>query len=62
MLPFRGSARAKAVIDLSSHLAGSPNESASRVNIALDGFSEPVLWVAKLWEDGVRRQVHGFAR
>ncbi|TFD80984.1 hypothetical protein [Cryobacterium fucosi] len=109
MLPFRGSARAKAVIDFASHLAGSPNESASRVNIALNGFPEPVLqhpfavdgaevfvdfyfpdedkvgeadgkvkyfdpvmrdgrtpeqvlWAEKLREDGVRRQVHGFAR
>ncbi|TFC04595.1 hypothetical protein [Cryobacterium mannosilyticum] len=43
MLPFRGSVRAKAVIDFATHLAGSPNESASRVNIALSGFPEPVL-------------------
>jgi len=109
MLPFRGSVRARAVIDFASHLAGSPNESASRVNIALNGFPEPVLqhpfvvdgadvfvdfyfpdedkvgeadgkikyfdtvmrhgrtpeqvlWDEKLREDGVRRQVHGFAR
>ncbi|TFC13991.1 hypothetical protein E3O19_11675 [Cryobacterium algoritolerans] len=43
MLPFRGSVRAGAVIDFASHLAGSANESASRVNIALNGFPEPVL-------------------
>ncbi|MEC5152217.1 hypothetical protein [Cryobacterium sp. GrIS_2_6] len=43
MLPFRGSARARAVIEFATDLAGSPNESASRVNIALNGFPAPVL-------------------
>ncbi|TFC26246.1 hypothetical protein E3O53_08935 [Cryobacterium sp. TMT2-18-3] len=31
------------MIDFSSTLSGSPNESGSRVNIALNGFPEPVL-------------------
>ena len=43
LLPFRGSVRARAVIDFSSTLSGSPNESGSRVNVALNGFPEPVL-------------------
>ena len=43
MLPFRGSVRARAVIDFASHLSGSPGESGSRVNIALSGFPEPIL-------------------
>jgi hypothetical protein len=43
MLPFRGSVRARAVIDFASTLSGSPNESGSRVNVALSGFPEPVL-------------------
>lgn len=43
MLPFRGSVRARAVIDFASTLSGSPNESGSRVNVALNGFPEPVL-------------------
>lgn len=43
MLPFRGSARARAVIDFATSLSGSALESASRVNIALSGFPEPEL-------------------
>ncbi|RNE59104.1 hypothetical protein EEJ31_11355 [Cryobacterium tepidiphilum] len=43
MLPFRGSVRARVLIEFGSELADSPNESASRVNIALSGFPEPVL-------------------
>ena len=43
MLPFRGSVQARAVIDFASTLSGSPNESGSRVNVALNGFPEPVL-------------------
>jgi hypothetical protein len=43
MLPFRGSTRARAIIEFASHLSGSPLESGSRVNIALSGFPEPVL-------------------
>ncbi|TFC91833.1 MULTISPECIES: hypothetical protein [Cryobacterium] len=43
MLPFRGSVRARAVIDFASTLSGSPNESGSRVNVALNGFPEPEL-------------------
>lgn len=109
MLPFRGSRRARAIIQFGTHLSGSPAESASRVNIALSGFPEPelqhsfmvdgkkcesdfywleidsvgecdgrdkyfnpeflsgrspeqVLYEEKLREDGIRRQVHGFAR
>ncbi|GAB3135283.1 hypothetical protein [Marisediminicola antarctica] len=42
-LPLRGSVRARAVIAFGTHLSGSPGESASRVNIALNGFPEPVL-------------------
>ena len=109
MLPFRGSRRARAIIQFGTHLSGSPAESGSRVNIALSGFPEPELqrrflvdgkecetdfyWLEidavgecdgrdkyfnpeylagrtpeqvqydeKLREDGIRRQVHGFAR
>jgi hypothetical protein len=109
MLPFRGSSRARAIIQFATHLSGSPAESASRVNIALSGFPEPELqhpflvdgkkcetdfywreidgvgecdgrdkyfnpeylagrspeqvhYDEKLREDGIRRQVHGFAR
>ena len=43
MLPFRGSVRARTVIDFASPLSGSPDESGSRVTIALAGFPEPVL-------------------
>lgn len=43
MLPFRGSVRAAAIIEFGTHLAGSPNESGSRVNIALNGFPRPEL-------------------
>ncbi|TFD86183.1 type IV toxin-antitoxin system AbiEi family antitoxin domain-containing protein [Cryobacterium serini] len=43
MLPFRGSRRARAIIQFGTHLSGSPAESASRVNIALSGFPEPEL-------------------
>ncbi|WP_104083607.1 hypothetical protein [Cryobacterium sp. Y11] len=43
MLPFRGSRRARAIIQFATHLSGSPAESASRVNIALSGFPEPEL-------------------
>lgn len=42
-LPLRGSARADAVIEFATHLAGSPAESGSRVTIALAGFPSPVL-------------------
>ena len=109
MLPFRGSVRARAVIDFATSLSGSVNETDSRVTIALIGFPEPILqqrfivddrefftdffWLAqsgvgeadgrskyfdellrggrspeqvvydeKLREDGIRRQVNGFAR
>ncbi|MGO4691343.1 hypothetical protein [Glaciibacter sp. 2TAF33] len=43
MLPFRGSTRARAIIEFGTHLSGSPLESGSRVNIALSGFPEPEL-------------------
>jgi hypothetical protein len=43
MLPFRGSVRARTVIDFATPLSGSPDESASRVTIALAGLPEPVL-------------------
>ncbi len=43
MLPFNGSARAHAVIMFASEGSGSPEESGSRVNIALNGFPEPEL-------------------
>ncbi|WEO78626.1 hypothetical protein BJQ94_06220 [Cryobacterium sp. SO2] len=43
MLPFRGSVRARTVIDFASPLSGSPDESGSRVSLALAGFTEPVL-------------------
>ena len=43
MLPFRGSRRARAIIQFATHLSGSPAESASRVNIALSGFPVPEL-------------------
>ena len=43
MLPFRGSVRARALIEFGTHLSGSTGESGSRVNIALNGFPEPVL-------------------
>jgi len=43
MLPFRGSVRARSVIEFGTHLSGSPLESGSRVNIALSGFPEPEL-------------------
>jgi hypothetical protein len=43
MLPFRGSVRARTVIDFASPLSGSPDESGSRVTIALAGFPEPFL-------------------
>lgn len=43
MLPFRGSVRARAIIDFGTHLSGSSGESGSRVNIALNGFPEPEL-------------------
>lgn len=42
-LPFRGSVRARAVLAFGTHLSGSPAESGSRVNIALNGFPEPAL-------------------
>ena len=42
-LPLRGSARARAVIEFATHLAGSPAESGSRVTIALAGFPAPEL-------------------
>jgi hypothetical protein len=43
MLPFRGSVRARTVIEFATPLSGSPDESGSRVTIALAGFVEPVL-------------------
>jgi hypothetical protein len=43
MLPFRGSTRARAIIEFGTHLSGSPLESGSRVNIALSGFPQPAL-------------------
>ncbi|SDK28837.1 Transcriptional regulator, AbiEi antitoxin, Type IV TA system [Cryobacterium psychrotolerans] len=43
MLPFRGSVRARAIIDFGTHLSGSSSESGSRVNIALSGFPAPEL-------------------
>jgi len=43
MLPFRGSVRARAIIEFGSGLSGSPLESGSRVNIALSGFPAPEL-------------------
>ena len=43
MLPFRGSVRARTVIEFATTLSGSPDESASRVTIALAGFPEPEL-------------------
>jgi hypothetical protein len=43
MLPFRGSVRARTVIDFATHLSGSPDESGSRVSIALAGFPDPLL-------------------
>lgn len=43
MLPFRGSVRARAIIEFATHQSGSPAESGSRVNIALNGFPEPEL-------------------
>ncbi|TFB70581.1 hypothetical protein E3O06_14065 [Cryobacterium glaciale] len=43
MLPFRGSRRARAIIQFATHLSGSPAESSSRVNMALSGFPEPEL-------------------
>lgn len=43
MLPFRGSVRARAVIEFAKPNSDSPNESGSRVSIALNGFPEPVL-------------------
>lgn len=43
MLPFRGSVRARAIIEFATHLSGSLLESGSRVNIALIGFPEPEL-------------------
>ncbi|WP_202566415.1 hypothetical protein [Agreia sp. COWG] len=48
-LPFRGHMRAKRVIDFSTHLAESPLESGSRVNIHLLGFPAPELQVP--WRD-----------
>jgi hypothetical protein len=43
MLPFRGSVRARTVIDFATALSGSPDESGSRVSIALAGLPEPLL-------------------
>lgn len=43
MLPFRGSVRARTAIDFATPLSGSPEESNSRVTIALAGFPEPEL-------------------
>jgi len=43
MLPFRGSVRARAIIEFGTQLSGSPGESGSRVNIALNGFPVPEL-------------------
>jgi hypothetical protein len=43
MLPFRGSVRARTAIEFASPLSGSPDESASRVTIALAGLPDPVL-------------------
>lgn len=43
MVPFRGSVRARTVIDFATPLSGSPGESGSRVSIALAGFPEPEL-------------------
>lgn len=43
MLPFRGSRRAREVIDFAETGAGSVRESASRVTIALAGFPAPEL-------------------
>jgi hypothetical protein len=43
MLPFRGSVRARAIIEFGTDKSGSTSESGSRVNIALSGFPEPEL-------------------
>jgi hypothetical protein len=43
MLPFRGSVRARTVIEFATPLSGSPDESASRVTIALAGLPDPEL-------------------
>lgn len=43
MLPFRGSVRARALIEFGTELSGSTGESCSRVDIALNGFPDPVL-------------------
>jgi hypothetical protein len=42
-LPFRESVRARALIGFGTDHSGSTSESASRVNIALNGFHEPIL-------------------
>lgn len=48
-LPFRGHVRALRVLDFSTHLAESPLESSSRVNMHLLGFPAPELQVE--WRD-----------
>ncbi|SMG08855.1 Transcriptional regulator, AbiEi antitoxin, Type IV TA system [Agreia pratensis] len=48
-LPFRGHVRARRVLDFATHLAESPLESGSRVNMHLLGFPAPELQVE--WRD-----------
>lgn len=48
-LPFRGHVRALRVLDFSTHLAESPLESGSRVNMHMLGFPAPELQVE--WRD-----------
>ncbi|WP_345069902.1 hypothetical protein [Leifsonia kafniensis] len=43
MLPFSGSVRAREYIEFGTEDSGSPGESSSRVNIALNGFPTPIL-------------------
>lgn len=51
MLPFRGSVRARTVLDFATPLSGSPDESGSRVTMALAGLPEPVLQYPFVLED-----------
>ncbi|WP_374946590.1 hypothetical protein [Agreia sp.] len=48
-VPFRGHVRSRRVLDFASHLAESPLESGSRVNMHLLGFPPPELQVE--WRD-----------
>ncbi|MGO4104360.1 hypothetical protein AB4Y63_10445 [Leifsonia sp. YAF41] len=43
MLPFAGSARARAFVEFGTDKSGSVGESGSRVNIAWNGFPPPIL-------------------